>query len=52
MRSLRHLEERRAGWYYDKQDNHLYVKLQSTDHAEADFIVKREFRISADDANT
>ncbi|MEF2968909.1 TIM-barrel domain-containing protein [Paenibacillus sp. M1] len=38
--SLHHLEEEPTGWYYDKQDNHLYVKLRLADREEAGFVVE------------
>lgn len=34
------LEHRHSGWYYDKQDNHLYIKCTVTEEAGADIFVK------------
>ncbi|GIO35647.1 hypothetical protein J41TS12_05080 [Paenibacillus antibioticophila] len=34
------LEHRHSGWYYDKQDNHLYIKCIVTEEAGKDIYVK------------
>ncbi|MNJ69599.1 hypothetical protein D3C77_659690 [compost metagenome] len=36
----KHLEQQRSGWYYDKQDNRLYIKIQAVELQEVDLIVE------------
>lgn len=36
----KHLEQQGSGWYYDKQDNQLYIKLQVAALQEVDLIVE------------
>ncbi|MFD1177049.1 TIM-barrel domain-containing protein [Paenibacillus puldeungensis] len=40
LHSPEHLEEQRAGWYYDKQDNHLVVKLTFAGDAGFEFVIE------------
>lgn len=40
VHEMKHLEERSSGWYYDKQDNHLYIKKPLAGLQEVEFIVE------------
>ncbi|MNC49894.1 hypothetical protein D3C75_991060 [compost metagenome] len=40
VHEMKHLEEQSSGWYYDKQDDHLYIKTQLANLQEVEFIVK------------
>ncbi|MNE89312.1 hypothetical protein D3C80_1867120 [compost metagenome] len=40
VHEMKHLEERSSGWYYDKQDDHLYIKTQLADLQEVELIVE------------
>lgn len=40
VHEMKHLEERSSGWYYDKQDNHLYIKKQLAGLQGVEFIVE------------
>ncbi|MNM87221.1 hypothetical protein D3C81_993960 [compost metagenome] len=40
VHEMKHLEERSSGWYYDRQDNHLYIKTQLADMQEVGIIVE------------
>lgn len=40
LHSPEHLEEQRTGWYYDKQDHHLVVKLTLLGDAGFEFLIE------------
>ncbi|MOA26449.1 hypothetical protein D3C78_1472430 [compost metagenome] len=37
---MKHLEERSSGWYYDKQDNQLYIKAPLSVLQEVELIAR------------